>query len=752
MLSSIWKFNLLTNEWKLVSDVSGDEIGYTDMVQSQAVIYSVCGLGVAESFNSVFYIDLSQSSPGRRVLSDNWDSPPKRKNHCSFVVNQHILIFGGVDESGIYYNDLWYFDLASYTWNYVVTSGNTPAARELAGCASYGGNSFLIFGGRDSTNIFNDIFYFDCYRNYWINPGPATAPSVRYSSCLTVYEGAVYILGGQDDMSIFDEIWIYNYLYNSFYLINSNDKVRIELVNYDCWVDGETTTSLYVLGGINSSSQSSSALYQIIIIQNGGGYATSTRLVYETHIPVPSESAMVQDGGFIYVIFGSYWKKTAVPLILILNYKTFEEYYLELESEFALYGHTAVHYGDSLYVIGGSSTIAGIELGFIENNRFYRLKRSTSDLVYLGCSAGTLEPDCTACPAGTIYQDSQCVSCPPGRFSTSVASTSLNQCIPCAYGSYNSEGGRTYCVDCPTTGYCPIGSTTPMQRTDISQYQVIQPPAYVQNTSEISGIVSEMWYGAIGTFGIVIGFAITHKKFSRKIKKIDIFSTQHNQQLNVPVMYRKTRIGGIFSVFFILAAGIIVGGAFMTYFQDNISETKSLVPILLLENSISASSLTVVVSFYVYGGGCVTNSQCSSYNIFSDSGLTYSSRTISCSQSSSTCTVSISYTGFSLPSDSTISLQMLEPLASATSISVNLTSISSIPKAESSVFLPVSTGSDLLLFLGTKPTVVTYELTPSVTDIQVFFSQSDNWPSLATGYHVSVNKNVQLGTLHDQQR
>ena len=68
MLSSIWKFNLLTNEWKLVSDVSGDEIGYTDMVQSQAVIYSVCGLGVAESFNSVFYIDLSQSSPGRRVL------------------------------------------------------------------------------------------------------------------------------------------------------------------------------------------------------------------------------------------------------------------------------------------------------------------------------------------------------------------------------------------------------------------------------------------------------------------------------------------------------------------------------------------------------------------------------------------------------------------------------------------------------------------------------------------------------------
>ena len=75
---------------------------------------------------------------------------------------------------------------------------------------------------------------------------------------------------------------------------------------------------------------------------------------------------------------------------------------------------------------------------------------------------------------------------------------------------------------------------------------------------------------------------------------------------------------------FVLAAGIIIIGTFLTYYLDNITEIKSLVPILLLENYVSADIVAVKVSFYVYGGECVQNSMCMPQNEVLDQCLVYS--------------------------------------------------------------------------------------------------------------------------------
>ena len=123
MLNSVFKFNFPQNSWINVSAISGDELSYSDMVQNGPIIYSVFGLGASSSYNWVFSLDLSQSQLRKTILTSNWDSPAKRRNHCSFVINDQMLIFGGISEDGSYLNDIWYFDMTLNLWSYVVATG-----------------------------------------------------------------------------------------------------------------------------------------------------------------------------------------------------------------------------------------------------------------------------------------------------------------------------------------------------------------------------------------------------------------------------------------------------------------------------------------------------------------------------------------------------------------------------------------------------------------------------------------------------
>ena len=472
MLNSVWKYSFSQNSWINVSAISGDELGYTDMSQNRSIIYSVFGLGTLNSYNWVFSLDLSESSPTRTILSNNWDSPVKRKNHCSLVINSQMLIFGGIAEDRSYLNDVWSFDFTLNQWTYLVATGQAPTPRELAGCGDTGRNALLIFGGRDSTKIYNDL-----------------------------------------------------------------------------------------------------------------------------------------------------------------------------------------------------------------------------------------------------YQNSQCVGCPPGKYSTALASTSSAQCMPCALGTFTNYPGSTYCVQCPSAMYCPIGSDSPIDRGTLASYQSIQPASYKDKGDEISNIATWLWYAAILLSAILVLIAVIYRKILEKLKDLDVFVDCHSQELNVPIIYRKTQIGGLFSIFFLFAAAIIISESFINYYFDNITEMKSLIPVLLLEPQVSAATVNIAASFYLYGGICVENSPCFSTINILESGISYTSRYVLCSNQGTTCTVDISYKHFYLISNSVVHIQMLDTSASATSMSVNVTSTSSIPGQQSSVFIPISTGSDELLFLGTNPTVVSYEFTPSVISI-----------------------------------
>ena len=751
-LSTVWKFNFLDHQWVLVSNITNSGFGASALVQNEKLAYFMYGKG-DKIYNFVFYLDLSEIEPTRHILSDNWDFPTKRTKHCSLIMNDKIFIFGGLSDAGAYLNDVWFFDITANLWNNIETSGDIPAGRASVGCTNMHGNGILIFGGTDGIKNYNDLFYFDGNLYTWrlINPASSTIPSPRYSSCLVGYQYTTYILGGIDGTGLVTDLWAYDYTSSLYYWMNSNEALQIHLANYQCWIDFGSNAEIYIVGGLTANYNPSQYVYKVNVTESNGVYTSSTSIFHETQTALSAQSAMVQSGDYILLFFGSYYRSVVNSWIFVLNLNTLEEYTVSFDSEFCVYDHTAVHYGDSIYIFGGSSAASGSEVGFNADSPFFKLTREAGDLLYIPCSSGTLEPDCIPCPEGYYFQDAQCVACPAGKFSQEIASVSILQCTPCAFGTYNSKVGASYCIDCPTTNYCPIGSSILMNYLQIKDYSSIQPAAYTGPTESIGDFVNHMWYTAFAIAGLIMFFTVFYRGISTKVRDLDLYVDQHDQELDIPVVFRKTSIGGFFSIVFLLFAGIVIVGSCLSYFLDNVTESKSLVPTLLLESYVSASILEITISFYVYGGTCVKNStECQDGNYVQDSSIAFSSKTVKCTMVAPTCQVYILYTGFAISGTAAVQIQMREFSASATAMSVNMTVTSSIPNQESSVFLCIFSKSDFLIFIGNSPTVVTYQFTPSVMHIQVFLSSSSAWSS-ATGYHISVDRNPVLGSLKTQE-
>ena len=184
------------------------------------MIYQVFGRGEFEIYNKITVLNISETPPVFSELSPNWNFPDKRRNHCSFVVNSDIYIFGGVSDTGVYYNDIWKYDIVNNYWKEISATGNIPSPRELFAWSLLSLGGLVIFGGTDGTNIFNDIYYFNTLDMKWVllnNDG--SGPTARFGSCICLDESRIYIVGGQNYIKPFAEIWIYTYHTNTFSLL-----------------------------------------------------------------------------------------------------------------------------------------------------------------------------------------------------------------------------------------------------------------------------------------------------------------------------------------------------------------------------------------------------------------------------------------------------------------------------------------------------------------------------------------------------
>uniref|UniRef100_H3HC57 RING-type domain-containing protein n=1 Tax=Phytophthora ramorum TaxID=164328 RepID=H3HC57_PHYRM len=129
------------------------------------------------------------------------------------IHNDALFMFGGIayDEKGneapTDYNDLWRYDLGTYTWNKIEPAGNLqPPTRFSHSVAmlhdsnEQGEGYLLAYSGRhllfSSWTLLNDVWVYDFSQNKWTSVTPTTEVPRAYTSIVTTEGTNMWFFGG----------------------------------------------------------------------------------------------------------------------------------------------------------------------------------------------------------------------------------------------------------------------------------------------------------------------------------------------------------------------------------------------------------------------------------------------------------------------------------------------------------------------------------------------------------------------------
>ena len=158
-------------------------------------------------FNGTYWANLTPAS----------GNPTARSSHAMAYdsATGTIIMFGGVNGSGVYQKDTWSWNGAA--WSEVATTG--PDARVCHAMGQMSSTGVVLFGGYDGSNVKNDTWLWSS--GAWHSQSPATSPSARYAHTMAydsfeqatpnVGSGKIFLFGGLSTTNtILSDTWWYN--------------------------------------------------------------------------------------------------------------------------------------------------------------------------------------------------------------------------------------------------------------------------------------------------------------------------------------------------------------------------------------------------------------------------------------------------------------------------------------------------------------------------------------------------------------
>ena len=430
---------------------------------------------------------------------------------------------------------------------------------------------------------------------------------------------------------------------------------------------------------------------------------------------VKDDSAIIRNGNFIFVMGGFIYDEFMIYPFFVLDYVENVCIPVSITEELILSGQSLVHFQNSIYVFGG----AGFKINYRSQlkiyNNIYKLSFENTDIFSIPCSEGTSVPHCSMCLKGTYSLSGKCIKCPEGTFNTKVGSASIEQCIPCPYQTFNDKQGSSLCFDCPKSQICPIGSIKPKSHIKILSNSTIQPSQYEPDKPYISSLTSIIWYSFCIALSIFLLIIFLSRKSFIYLQKLDIFSSSYPKEFKKPVVLRKTKLGGLFSLSFLISCCVILILSILNFKLDNFIEIRGTVPVVVLKEKVAAEILEINFTLYTYGGLCVDSGKCKEEILHEVKGLNYTKEEKNCYAENDNCQVVIKFFGLNLKlKQAEVMLSLKEPGSYASALSVNVSVSSSIPGEISSVFTSIETPSDNMVLKGMKPNILYYKFMPSV--------------------------------------
>lgn len=213
-------YNIVTDTWTeiTVSDTNGSwpDARYSHVLlsytNSSSENFMIVHGGYDDSENvyeKVYKLNLSPL-PGKKPTWTKDDvNLFSRADHAASIINDKIYFFGGYDSG--YKKDVNSYDLISETFDLVNNSATLSAKSAIKMIVI--DNNLLIYGGKDGTNIYNDLWAFSLDTNSWLKlkDGPGKRcyySAIKYNNNMIIFGG--YYLNSLDKKIFNSELWEYD--------------------------------------------------------------------------------------------------------------------------------------------------------------------------------------------------------------------------------------------------------------------------------------------------------------------------------------------------------------------------------------------------------------------------------------------------------------------------------------------------------------------------------------------------------------
>lgn len=663
-------------------------------------------------------------------VTENFNYPAPRLSHSMVQINFYLYLFGG-ESSGVFFNDLWAFDIKAQSWSQSISKGTGPSTRIDYGIGS-SGDALLIWGGEDSTGYLNDMYVYNRITTKWLEiiPGSSSIPSTRKGICVAFKMPEVYIHGGETIYETSNELWKYDFRTNLYTLV-SNSPAQLAYGN--CQL--ENNVYYYFCG--SSGGQLSQKFYQYNI-------SSHTWTVHSTNSTCYVQGIQYKIGNY-YVDFGGQ------KLNIESNYEFYmfnTSFFYTAEIEYTPFNAGQGYFGSVIHFHnGGKVDMFNNVVASRPETVFGRidLVQLVKDYgINLACSPGSYwnSSACVICPEGTYaegFGNTYCPKCLAGKYNAYQGATSIRQCYPCPHGTFSNKPGSAYCLHCPKSFLCPIGSSN-YQKFYYNQQQLsIEPKNYKGNNYSEAILNFEIYFSVTIFILLLAVLTFCHKK----IELIDLYKEYHTFDLGDSIKLTKNKVGGIFSLIFICLSIILFVVIMIGYLFNNVQEMKALQPYSVIKQEVSVflADIEVVVTFVNYQDNCATNAQCNpGISMTAENFSNNNNQSYSCEYQDGSCIINYKCYGCDIGSKSSVLFYLNEDFSFCTEIMVNLSSSSSIPESISSESISIA-ANDQQIFGGGTPTQFYYVMTPSL-----FTSSVKNFPKQTTGYHVVVNSNPTPGS------
>lgn len=155
--------------------------------------------------------------------------PPGRGGHVLAYDNEsdRVILFGGAKSGGastlVTYQETWSYHSNTNTWANMSPSVMPSGRVEASFAYDIESDHIILFGGYQDGGVYSaETWVYNYNNNTWTNMNPTTHPSPRQSAPMTydVESDRAIIMGGWHESTFLDETWAYDFNTNTWTLMS----------------------------------------------------------------------------------------------------------------------------------------------------------------------------------------------------------------------------------------------------------------------------------------------------------------------------------------------------------------------------------------------------------------------------------------------------------------------------------------------------------------------------------------------------